>query len=43
MEFNFLGNGTLIDKIIPIQDYSKPYKFIDDKKDNVMKVFIDVN
>jgi L-iditol 2-dehydrogenase len=27
----------------PFEDYSKAYKFIDDKKDKVMKVFIDVN
>ncbi|MHA2131959.1 MAG: zinc-dependent alcohol dehydrogenase [Promethearchaeota archaeon] len=27
----------------PFEDYGKAYKFIDDKKDKVMKVFIDVN
>jgi len=36
MEFNFLGNGTLNDKTLSIRDYSKSYKFNDDKKDNVM-------
>ena len=27
----------------PFEEYSKAYKYIDDKKDKVMKVFIDVN
>ncbi len=27
----------------PFEDYNKAYKFIEDKKDKVMKVFIDVN
>jgi len=27
----------------PFEEYNKAYKFIDDKKDKVMKVFIDVN
>ncbi|MHA2051406.1 MAG: zinc-dependent alcohol dehydrogenase [Promethearchaeota archaeon] len=27
----------------PFEDYNKAYKFIDDKKDKVMKVFVDVN
>ncbi|KKL28581.1 hypothetical protein LCGC14_2373690 [marine sediment metagenome] len=27
----------------PFEDYNKAYKYIDDKKDKVMKVFIDVN
>jgi threonine dehydrogenase-like Zn-dependent dehydrogenase len=27
----------------PFEDYDRAYKYIDDKKDKVMKVFIDVN
>lgn len=27
----------------PLKDYNKAYKFIEDKKDKIMKVFIDVN
>jgi L-iditol 2-dehydrogenase len=33
----------LMTKHFPFGEYSKAYKFIDDKKDKVMKVFIDVN
>ncbi len=33
----------LITVHFPFEEYSKAYKYIDDKKDKVMKVFIDVN
>ncbi|MHA1992182.1 MAG: zinc-dependent alcohol dehydrogenase [Candidatus Hodarchaeales archaeon] len=33
----------LITAHFPFEDYNKAYKFIEDKKDKVMKVFIDVN
>ena len=33
----------LMTKHFPFEDYQKAYKFIEDKKDKVMKVFIDVN
>ncbi|MHA2398620.1 MAG: zinc-dependent alcohol dehydrogenase [Promethearchaeota archaeon] len=33
----------LMTKHFPFGEYSKAYKFIDDKKDKVMKVFIDIN
>ena len=35
--------GPLMTIHFPFEDYNKAYKFIDDKKDKVMKVFIDVN
>ena len=34
--------GPLITVHFPFEEYSKAYKYIDDKKDKVMKVFIDV-
>ncbi len=33
----------LITTHFSFEDYNKAYKFIEDKKDKVMKVFIDVN
>ena len=39
---NKLSLEPLMTKHFPFKDYGKAYKFIDDKKDKVMKVFIDV-
>ncbi len=35
--------NPLMTSHFPFEDYNKAYKFIEDKKDKVMKVFIDVN
>ena len=40
---NKLSLEPLMTIHFPFEDYSKAYKFIDDKKDKVLKVFIDVN